>query len=479
MREAATKSRLVRAVAHELEQARLRPGDLILLGVSGGPDSVALLHLLRELQPAVHFRLAAAHLNHRLRGAESDRDEAFVRELCARLGVEVVVDRANDLERGTANIEERARNARYGFFTRTARRLAASHLATAHHADDQAETVMLRLLRGSGLAGLGAIAPVGTIGLEGEPRALTVVRPLLRVRRSEILDYIKTIDAPFVSDSSNDYPEFLRNRIRSDLLPAIERDYAPGLNRRLAALSDEMREVDDFLSRAADAELERRCRDGALLLDGFAGLAPALAKALLRMYITGRMGSLRGISRRHIEQVHRLCIAGSPSASVALPGGWRAARHYAVVIVARCSEAHAAGFSAAGFSVQLAREGITEVEPAHFVFHSTVSAADAAPLPADLFEACFDTDMAGTGLIVRNFEPGDRIAPLGIEGRRKVQDVFVDRKVARARRLSYPVVVLNKQVAWLPGLVRGQVALVTPSTRRTLRVRARDIPNNL
>ncbi len=475
--KSATKTGLERKVVQALERAGLRRDGLLLLALSGGPDSVALLHALRELQPRLGFRLAAAHLNHRLRGGESDRDEAFVRELCAGLNVELVVEQATGLDPAASNLEERARRARYEFLARVARRLGASHVATAHHADDQAETVMLRLLRGTGVAGLGAMAPVDALScVQGEPPTVMLIRPMLRVWREEIMAYLAAIGARFVSDSSNEYRNFVRNRVRGELLPTLERDYAPGLRRRLAALADEMRELDDFVTRAASVELERRMRDGTLGLDGFVGLHPTLATALLRAFIACRIGSLRRFTRHHIEDLRRLCLADSPSASVALPGGWRAARRYALLVLERRPESARVGARgvAVGFSVPLVPEGSTEVAPARFVFHSTVAPAAAAPLPADPFEACFDAEMAASGLVVRNFVAGDRIAPLGMEGTRKLQDVFVDRKIAHARRQSYPVVALGGEVAWLPGLARARVALITPATRRVLRVRAQE-----
>ncbi|HZO82781.1 MAG TPA: tRNA lysidine(34) synthetase TilS [Candidatus Binataceae bacterium] len=473
--DSAAKSTLLRKIGQALEQAGLRADDLILLALSGGPDSVALLHALRELRPRLDFRLAAAHLNHRLRGAESDRDEAFVRKLCAEMGVELVVERARGLDPAASNLEERARRLRYEFLVRAARRLGAGHVATAHHADDQAETVMLRLLRGAGASGLGAMAPVDSLRFieDGEPRPLTLVRPMLRIQRQEIEHYLESVGARFVSDSSNQYPDFLRNRVRGELLPALERDYAPSLRGRLAALADEMRDLDDFVAQTAAAELERRMRAGVLLLDGFAGLAPTLAAALLRAYLAIHMGNLRGISRRHLEALRRLCLGESPSAAIDLPGRWRAGRRYRTLAIERASNGERPGPSS--FSVPLAREGITEVAPARFTFHSTVTPADVAPLPTDLFEACFDADAAEAGLVARAFTPGDRIAPLGIAGTRKLQDVFVDRKLARARRRNYPVVTLAGEVAWLPGLARGRVALIGPLTRQVLRVRARNI----
>ena len=482
----AAKSDLVAKIARALERAGFggakssdSAGETILLALSGGPDSVALLHALRELAPRFGYRLAASHVNHRLRGAESDRDEAFVRELCSTLGVELFVEQANNfdpaLDPAAPNLEERAREARYAFLVEAAKRFGASHIATAHHADDQAETVMLRLLRGAGATGLGAMAESGTLA----PHPVTILRPMLHAWRHEILRYLDSIGARFVSDSSNERSDFLRNRVRIELMPRLERDFAPGLRRRLAALAGEMRELDDFVGLAARTELRRRIREDTLDIVGFAGLHPALAGALLREFLASQIGSLRRLTRRHIDGLRRLCLGESPSAVLDLPGGWRAERRYTALALERQPELDRSPESvgpaervAGGFAVALAREGITEVAQARFVFHSSLMPADSAPMPAGLYEACLDADRAAAGLVVRNFAPGDRIAPLGMEGTRKLQDVFVDRKLARARRPTFPVVTLQRQVAWLPGMARGRVALISPQTVRVLRLRA-------
>ena len=501
------KSDLVGKTAQALERAGFRrstasaqsesAGETILLALSGGPDSVALLHALRDLAPRFGYRVAAAHLNHRLRGAESDRDESFVRELCSTLGVELVVEQANNLDLDAAhdlaldpaapNLEERSRELRYAFLAAMATRLGAAHIATAHHADDQAETVMLRLLRGAGAAGLGAMAETITLAPTGVP----ILRPMLCVWRHEILRYLDSIGARCVSDSSNAHRGFLRNRVRIELLPTLERDFAPGLRRRLAALAGEMRELDDYVARAARVELDLRlgerpsggtpdCLDFyagrfGLNLDGFAGLHPALAAALLREFVVRRIGSLRHFTRRHIDALRRLCVGESPSAALDLPGGWRAERRYSALALERHPEADHDGRPAADadeFVVLLAREGITKLPRASFVFHSGVMPADAAPMPVGLLEACFDADHSAAGFVVRNFAPGDRVSPLGMEGSRKLHDIFVDRKLPRSRRMTFPVVTLEGRVAWLPGMVRGRVALVTEETSRVLRLRA-------
>lgn len=475
--KSAAKSGLVGKVAGALERTGLRPGQLIVAAISGGPDSVALLHVLRGLQRRFGYRLAAAHLNHHLRGAESDRDAEFVSGLCETLGIELRVGHAHGLRATASNLEERAREARYDFLRSVAKELRAAAIATAHHADDQAETVMLRLLRGAGAAGLSAMAE-----RSAEPPAAmwpgaVLIRPMLRVWRDEIAAYLDSINARFVTDSTNLDVDLLRNRVRLELLPALERDFAPGLRRRLAALADEMRELDDFVAIAAREELERRMRDAApgnsLDLEGFSTLNPALATALLRSFVAARIGNLRRLSRRHFDGLTRLCLNESPSATLDLPGGWRAERRYGVLVIER-SIKYDPRSARAAFAVALAREGVTAVPQANFVFHSTEMPADAVPLPESLFEACFDAERAASGLVVRNFMRGDRIAPFGMKGSRKLHDIFVDRKLGRARRATFPVVTVDSEVAWLPGMARGRVALITPATSRVLRLRAHD-----
>jgi len=455
------KSAVLDEVARALSQIALRKRDLILLGLSGGADSVALLHILLELRARFGYRVASAHFNHRLRGAESEGDEAFVRELCAGLGVELTVGVARGLDPSMANLEERARDLRHAFLRRTADHLGAAHIALAHHAGDQAETVLLRLLRGTGVTGLGAMAPVG-------PERL--IRPMLALTREEITAYLVACNGTFVSDSSNTSSAILRNRVREELMPMLERDYAPGLRGRLVELAGEMSEVADLLDGLARRELEARLRaDGELDLSHFAGLHPALQRALLRSFIARNKGDLRGIGRAHIEAMRRLSLEGPPSGQLDLSGGWRVQREYEKLRLAQnqaTEEAH-------GFAVALTVPGTTVVERAGVQFTAEVIPVGPALLPCAGSEALFDYDQIDRGLLVRNFTPGDRIIPIGLGGSRKVKRMFIDRKLPKARRAAFPVVVMGENIAWLPGIARGSVALLTPNTRQVLRLSAK------
>jgi len=455
-------ARVVDAVAAALARVPVRKDELILLGLSGGADSVALTHALRTVAHSLGFRLAAAHLNHRLRGTESDRDERFVREICLRLGLELVVERTDGLGLDTPNLEERARELRHSFLNRTADRLGASHIALAHHAGDQAETVLMRLLRGAGMAGLGAMAEAG-------PGRL--IRPLLGVSRAALLAYLEAISARFVTDSTNLSTTPQRNRVRNELLPMLEREYAPGLRDRLADLSSELRSARDFLTSLARDELRARLEvGGALEIGGFEKLHPALAAMLIREFVHDRIGNLRRIERAHVEAMRRLCVAGPPNGAFKMPGGWQMRREYQRVVVE-----HPGRRAPCAFAIELARDGETLVADACFAFRaSTFEARRGIVMPARLSEALFDADRLDQRLVVRNFVRGDRIRPLGMEGERKLTDVFIDKKLPRERRANWPLVVSGDEIIWIPALVRSGAALVTPATRTILRVKAKE-----
>jgi tRNA(Ile)-lysidine synthase len=455
---------VVGAIEAALLRAGVRQGSSILVGLSGGADSVALICALLELRDHLGLRIVAAHLNHRIRGAESDRDERFVRAMCARLGLDLIVERADGLDGSTSspNLEERARDARREFLLRVADRVQADFVALGHHRDDQAETVLMRLMRGSGAAGMAAMAESG-------PGRL--IRPMLSLSRAEIREYLAARAISFVEDSSNASRDILRNRIRADLLPMLERDYAPGFSGRLVELASEMRSLDELVTSIASRELDAmRVSGGALDVSGFDAVNRAVQAVVIRLFLAERIGSLRKISRANVESVLHLMLEGGPSDSIDLPDGWRARREYNLL---RLDDARECKTGIAGFSVAIAPDGITIVEAAGFKFEaSTIAAADVL-MPNSLSVAMFDAaKIADVGLVARSMMKGDRIHPMGMRGTRKLHDVFVDRKLPRARRGRFPVVTIGGTIAWLPGLARADCALVTKATETILRVEA-------
>ncbi len=461
------EKKVVRAIEMALGRASVQRGSSLLIGLSGGADSVALTYALIELRQRLELKISAAHLNHRIRGDESDRDEEFVRAMCARLGIELIVERAEVLGAliAAANLEERAREVRLAFLGRAADRVGADFVALGHHRDDQAETVLMRLMRGAGAAGMAAMAERG-------PGRL--IRPMLSISRAEIREYLDARAIPFVEDSSNSSRDILRNRIRADLLPLLERDYAPGLGGRLAEVAGEMRALDELVVAIAVRELDAmRSGRGALDVSGFGAVNRAVQGAVIRLFIAERMGTLRRIARAHIEAIRELIVAGGPSDSIDLPGGWHAARQYNLFRLTNMRERIA---DSAKFSVVIVPDEITIVKEAGFKFAaSTISAADAS-MPESLSIAMFDAAKIADGqLLARSFMRGDRMHPMGMRGTRKVHDVFVDRKIARARRNRFPVVTVGGEIAWIPGLARADCALVSNATETILRVEASEI----
>jgi tRNA(Ile)-lysidine synthase len=445
----------LRALSHSLKRIDLRKNTTIIVALSGGSDSVALFHSMLALRGRFGYRVVAAHLNHGIRGAESDRDEAFVRELCARFEVDLVVERAGDLSTDTPNLEERAREARHAFLNATADRIGAEYIAVAHQADDQAETVLMRLLRGAGAAGLAAIAE------RGPGR---IIRPMIAVTREEVTAYLKSIGEKFVNDSSNQSSTYLRNRVRTELMPTLEANYAPGLRGRLVQLASEMRALDDFVSTAAKRELESNASSRGLDISRFAQLHPALQAEVIRQFIKSETGSLRRIERVHIDAVRRLCLEGPANGSVDI-AGVRMVREYGILKRAPSER------PLTPFMIKL-EEGTTNVPDAGFHFEMTSVPHTAAVKQSNKFEALFDAAEAADELVVRNFREGDRIAPIGITGHRKVKDIFIDQKLPARERRRFPILQLKGAIAWLPGIVRGRVGLVTERTERVLHVRA-------
>lgn len=460
------ENKLVGAIERSLSRVGVLPGSSLLIGLSGGADSVALTCALLDLRERLGLKIAAAHLNHRIRADESDRDEEFVRDTCARLGIDLVVERAEGLA-SAANLEERAREVRLAFLGRVADRAGADYVVLGHHRDDQAETVLMRLMRGAGATGMAAMSERG-------PGRL--LRPMLAISRAEIRDYLVARSIPFVEDSTNSSPDILRNRIRAELIPMLERDYAPGLSVRLVELAGEMRSLDELVGSIAARELDAmRTQAGALDVSGFGALNPAVQAVALRLFLSERMGSLRGISRAHVEDLLHLTLGGGPSDSIDLPRGWRAEREYQFLRLVH-SSAQPGELARSRFSVAIAADGITIVEAAGFKFAASTVAASHASMPESLSVAVFDAaKIADTGLIVRNYVQGDRMRPIGMRGTRKLHDVFVDRKLPRARRERFPVVTVGDAIAWIPGIARAQCALVTKATEIVLRVEASEI----
>jgi tRNA(Ile)-lysidine synthase len=287
----------------------LAPGEPFLIGVSGGPDSVALLDVLVQSG----WRPHVCHLNHQLRGADSDADAEFVRQLAQRHGLPFTIEKrdvAALVAERKLSIEDAARRARHEFFAVVAKQTGIKTLALAHNADDQVETFLLRLLRGAGATGLSGME------LERPLGGVRVIRPLLGVRRNEILEYLASKKLPWREDASNADVRFTRNRIRHVLLPLLEREFNPAVRDTLLRTAEILRDEDSYLTRhVSDAIYSPAYSGDEIDVEAFAGWSPAVQRRVVRLWL----GPEIELGFEHIEAVRELAVSDSPSAEVHLP----------------------------------------------------------------------------------------------------------------------------------------------------------------
>ena len=439
-------------------QALIPPGGRVLAAVSGGGDSVALLHLLAELAERNMVALAGvAHFNHRLRPPASDEDERFCRDLATRFGLPFVVESADVAKMARSeriSVENAGHRVRHAFFGRAAGRLGACRVALGHTLDDQAETYLLRLLRGAGAAGFSAIRP--RVGL--------VVRPLLRVSRAELRAYLASQQASFREDASNLDRRVPRNRIRHDLIPSL-RAYSPRVVEVLAREAEIARADEEWLARAANelgASLVQSTKGGVEVdAAGLAALHPALGRRVARDALVRVSGCAVGFD--HIERLRRL--AEDAPTRVDFPR-CRAKRLERVIrLTARAGRGAVARVEPFAYRLEVPGEvsvpeaGVTiSAEPAGPGLFRPLTISRPRTAGQYVSERVVAVAAAGP-FAVRNWQPGDRFRPLGLQGhRKKLQDLFVDRKVSRAERARIPLVLdTQDRIVWVVGRVSARI----------------------
>jgi tRNA(Ile)-lysidine synthase len=424
-------------------------GEHLLVAVSGGPDSMALLLALAALAPAHRWQVTAAHVDHGLRGAEGVADRETVARLAADLGVPLVVRRLV-LAPG-AGLEARARQARLRALVALAADTGASRIVLGHTADDQAETVLLRLLRGAGRG-----------GLAGMRRARgRLLRPLLGVTRADVRRFLAERGVPFAVDRSNADLGHARNRVRRLVLPLLAAEFNPRLVRSLAALAARLRDEDDVLAALA-AERERALVNTAGLRVAVGAEPPALGRRIVRRWLEA--GAQAGVSAAQVERVLALA-RGSGRGVVALPGASRVLRE-GEVLVRRPGRAPVPR----PFCLAIAPGGTAADAAAgwRLTLSAPVPRAAGRGQPGNPCETDFDAELLGTSLLLRSRRPGDRLHLPGV-GTRKLQDVLVDARVPREARDAVPLLESGGEIVWVPGVARATGAAVGPQTRLVVR----------
>ncbi len=454
------------------KEGMLRPGDGVLVGVSGGRDSMALLALLAALAGPMRLRLGIAHFHHGLRGTAADRDAGLVEHQALTAGLPFFYareDAAAYKRRHRLSLEEASRELRYAFFETTARRQGFGHVALGHHADDNAELVLMRLLRGSGPLGLAGIPPVRALG----PKGLKVIRPLIDIERGAIDRFIRRYAMATAEDESNLVLAFTRNRIRHDLLPRLRADYNAGITAGLNRLARLMRDENAWLASLGEESLRRAvvaAEADHLLLDRpvLERCHPALQRRVLRAALQRVRGNLRRIGFERIESVRKLLEVRNPAGGIDLPDGVRVELDGHRLRIGRRRPTAAP----VQFEYTVTGTGIVDIaETGTRLCLEKLSSADVGAIRlAGQYVAYFDMDQIEFPITIRNFRPGDRFAPFGLRGTQKLKKYFIDHKIPRERRRDYPLVVSGGEIIWIAGLRRSERARVGPGSAAILKL---------
>jgi tRNA(Ile)-lysidine synthase len=439
-------------LGHVIAQRRLiADGQTALVAVSGGVDSMVLLHALAELSTQHNWKLIVAHFNHQLRGRQADADEKFVGQAARKLGLPFVSDRGDVKDYAVAHklsIEMAARKLRHEFLAQTAKKFHARHVFLAHHADDQVELFFLRLLRGAGSQGLGGMewnAP------SPARRGLRLLRPLLGETKASLEEYAREQGIACREDATNRSSDILRNRVRRELLPLLRRDFAPALDRAVLRSMELVRDDAEFVTFEAAKWLRRKRRET------FASLHVALQRRVIQIGLLG-LGVVP-----QFDQVEHLRTRANNW--LTLQAGLICRRLINGRIEARPAES--AGFQPGETRLLLDR-GDGDASCGLVTLKWKFSRGNAIP-PHSVDTECFDADAVGSDIVVRHWRKGDRFQPIGMKQPVKLQDFFTNQKIPRTRR--HELVLATTQggeIFWVEGARIGERFKITPSTRRIL-----------
>ncbi|MFZ0212656.1 MAG: tRNA lysidine(34) synthetase TilS [Candidatus Acidiferrales bacterium] len=487
--------RLVKGTIQRHEM--LRAGDRVGVAVSGGADSVALLRLLEELRNEIGFTLCALHFNHQLRGAESDADENFVKTLAGALNLECVAVREDVgavADRNNWNLEDAGRRLRYEFFERMAARGMVTRIATAHTADDQAETVLTRLLRGTGLTGLCSIYPVRD----------RVVRPLIEVRRADLRDYLGQIKQEWREDATNMDTQRLRARVRHQLIPELERDFSSAIVDKLCDVTRLARDEESFWMAFTEERyraLASRTANGASVKvaellrpipmspagseDKKQSSYRALTGRLVRRLYAGVAEDKGQLSLTHVERVIHLATAGSSGQRIELPGRVIAERQFDRLTFSRAdTEKSVTSAKTKGpvsrsyaYEVRIAEGGSTAVSIPELgrAFHLKVIDWPMRERDTSYEGVFLDLERLRAPIVLRNWKPGDAYCPSGRRQVRRLARMLAARRITAAERVRWPVLTSEGNVVWAARMPAAAQYSAAETTRTGLWIFEEDL----
>lgn len=447
------KSKILQTIeTHRL----IESGDTVVIGLSGGADSIYLLHRLHELKEILNIDLVTAHVNHGVRGEEALRDEEFSKMVSQSLGIPHFskdVDMNGYAAEHKISAEEAGRILRYDFFREVASNYNSVKIAVAHNRDDQAETVLMRVLRGTGVDGLAGIPYVNG----------NVIRPILDISRQEIEDYLHGNDIEYVDDHTNFETDYMRNVIRLELIPKLEEVYNPNIMSSLVNLSQFAREDVDYMN----GEVERVYRDLVISgkghlkisIDELNLLHQTIQKRIIRKMLTVLLGTIEGIYSVHVDEI--LGLAKNQTGKVIDNiKGLKISNSYGELIFEENLDIEPKDYE---FTLEM---GINTLEYDLCIELSRVESLGVGSKSI----AYFDGDKCNGPIKVRNRRNGDRIVPIGMSGSKKLKDVFIDEKIPRDLRDELPIFLDDEKIIWIGGVRQSELTKVDENTVNIIKI---------
>lgn len=438
----------------------INSGESVVVAFSGGPDSTALLLSLNHLASSMNLKLIVAHYNHGIRGREADEDEKFARRLTKKLGWIFVSEKMDgkQAQKGLSP-EEFYRRKRYRFFDEAVRRCGASKIALGHNLHDQAETVLLHLLRGSGLEGLKGIMPVR----EGK-----FVRPLLNISREEILAFLEQEGESYRSDSTNEESVYLRNKIRRELIPYLKTEFNPKIAEALAQTAEILREENNFIRRCVDDALKSTCikrqKNRAVLnIEYMKTLPTAIQRRVVKELLEGFSAQKNGVAFLQINCTLKMMLSNVSGRRICLPKGMEVRREYENLIIERKKESE----TEEEYSYPVQIPGLIYVKERKINVRLK-KVRRGRIQNNERNKDYFDLDKIHFPVVLRNRRKGDWFQPLGMSGRQKLKSFFIDHKIPRQKRNEIMLLADQRSVLWIEKMHMSEQVKITPETKNIL-----------
>jgi tRNA(Ile)-lysidine synthase len=451
----------------------IKNGDILVVGVSGGPDSICLLHVLFKLSEELKINIAAAHINHMLRGEESDSDQKYVESICDKLRIKLFA-KAFDVEQiaiqRRISLEEAGRDCRYLYFSEVAELSGASKIAIAHNRNDQAETVLMHIIRGTGLDGLRGMEYVRE----------NVIRPLLDVPREDIEKYCEDNLLFPRTDSSNLKDVYTRNKIRLGLIPYINDAFSTNITESIFKMAALIKDDHNFIEQSASklynqCVLKREAKRISLDITKLSGFHKAMVKRIIRIALDELKGSLKGIESVHVKDICDLAYCGRTGAQLHLPDNVIVERSYDVLSFFYGEEIS----KASGFNKLIGIPGSTIVEDNNTILTASVFvniiSLEAVQINQKSLTQLFDYEKLKVGINIRSRNNGDVFNPYKSPGTKKLKEYFIDNKIPRDKRDEIPLVAKNNEIVWIIGYKISDKFKVTENTKSILKLEYKHI----